>query len=203
MLLEKFKDIVLQNGKSFKDYLQATLEKFSNQNVFADPHADSKFELRKLNYHRMSRIIKTYKINSELKSLIEKNISEYQLWLVITEDWCGDSAQILPYLAVMASQNPLINFKILERDSNLDFMDLYLTDGKSRSIPKLIVIDKDWNEVFQWGARPKAAQDYFLQLKSEGLAKDSINEKLQMWYNADKGKSLEAEFSEILTLINN
>ena len=67
--------------------------------------------------------------------------------MVITENWCGDSAQNLPYLKI-ASCNPLIDFRIILRDDNLDIMDLYLTDNKSRSIPKLIA--KENGRAFQW-----------------------------------------------------
>lgn len=195
MLSNKLRDRILQNGKTFQQYLETTHVKFSGESA----SADFKDELRRLNYHRMSRIAKTYKIDEELKSIVEKNITEPQIWMTLTEDWCGDSAQIIPYIAAIASQNSLIDFRILERDSNPDIMDLYLSNGQSRSIPKLIVFDNNWNELFQWGARPKPGQEYFLKLKEEGLPKDSINEKMQLWYNADKGKSLEAEFKELLT----
>lgn len=116
----------------------------------------------KLNYQRLSRILRTYKIDEDLLGLIKK-ISSPQVWMVISEAWCGDSAQNLPYIAKIAECNSLINLRIILRDSNLDIMDLYLADGKSRSIPKLVAFNEDGNELFQWGARPKEAQELVTQ----------------------------------------
>lgn len=151
----------------------------------------------KLNYHRTLRILKTYKVNEELCSLIKK-ISQPQLWLVLTEHWCGDSAQILPYISKIAECNQLIDLRILERDKNLDIMDLYLTNG-TRSIPKLIAFDVEGNELFTWGPRPKEAQELILNAKKEGKSKEEFIEQLHLWYAKDGGQSIEKEFYEIIS----
>lgn len=151
----------------------------------------------KLNYQRLSRILRTYKIDEDLLGLIKK-ISSPQAWMVISEAWCGDSAQNLPYIAKIAECNSLINLRIILRDSNLDIMDLYLADGKSRSIPKLVAFNEDGNELFQWGARPKEAQELVTQLKNEGMEKEKFLEELHFWYGRDRGRTLENELKIIL-----
>jgi hypothetical protein len=152
--------------------------------------------LVKLNYQRFSRILRTYKVDDSLVEKI-KNISSPQIWMIISEVSCGDSAQNVPYIARIAEINPLIHLKIILRDSNLDIMDLYLTDGKSRSIPKLVAFDENGNELFQWGARPREAQELVNRLRSEGMSKEKFLEQLHLWYGRDRGKSLEQEFKEI------
>ena len=87
---------------------------------------------------------------------------------MITESWCGDSAQNLPVIAKLAQLNSNIDFKIVLRDSNLEFMDLHLTNT-SRAIPKLVVFDENNNELFQWGPRPVEAQNLFSRLKNDGI----------------------------------
>jgi len=154
-------------------------------------------EYRKLNLARVSRVEKTYFPSEEIKSVIKN--SDRQIWLVITEDWCGDSAQNLPAIAKIASLNNKIELKIVLRDSNLDLMDMYLTDGK-RSIPKLIAFDEQLNEIFIWGPRPKKAQEYFDNLKEQGLAKEDIIKEIHSWYAKDKCQSLENEFIELLRI---
>ena len=154
-------------------------------------------EYRKLNLARVSRVEKTYFPSEEIKSVITN--SDRQIWLVITEDWCGDSAQNLPAIAKIASLNNKIELKIVLRDSNLDLMDMYLTDGK-RSIPKLIAFDEQLNEIFIWGPRPKKAQEYFDNLKEQGLAKEDIIKEIHSWYAKDKCQSLENEFIELLRI---
>jgi hypothetical protein len=76
-------------------------------------------------------------------------------------------------------------------------MDQFLTDG-ARSIPKLIAIDRTSGDVLgTWGPRPKAAQELFVELRSRGVEKPLINEELQRWYLADKGRSLQTELAEL------
>lgn len=151
----------------------------------------------RLNYQRVSRILRTYKIDEKLLGLIKK-ISSAQIWMVISEAWCGDSAQNLPYIAKIAEHNPLINLRIILRDSNLDIMDLYLANGTSHSIPKLVAFDEDGNELFQWGARPKEAQELITRLKNEGMEKEKFLEELHFWYGRDRGRTLENELKTIL-----
>jgi hypothetical protein len=96
-----------------------------------------------LNDRRMKRLDKTIKISEETIQEFQK-VKRPQTWLVLTEGWCGDAAQSLPILNKIASYTANIDLKIVLRDENLDLMDLFLTNG-GRSIPKLIVLDKDNN----------------------------------------------------------
>lgn len=172
------------------------LEQFKNQVSVTDldllSESDKKyFEYRKLNFQRSSRLEKTFEPADETKILFAQ-IKTKQTWVVITESWCGDSAQNLPIIAKLAQLNKNIQLKIVLRDSNLDFMDLYLTDG-GRSIPKLIAFDENNDELFQWGPRPKIAKELFARLKNEGMEKTEINKELHLWYGRDKGKEVENE----------
>ena len=54
-------------------------------------------DYRKINLQRTNRITKTFKPNDAIVDLVKK-MDKPQTWLVITEDWCGDSAQNLPYI---------------------------------------------------------------------------------------------------------
>ncbi len=155
------------------------------------------YEYRKLNYQRSTRLEKTFVPANETKQVFDK-INQTQKWIVITETWCGDSAQNLPVIAKLAQLNDNIDLKIVLRDSNLEFMDLHLTNG-SRAIPKLIVYDEKDNELFQWGPRPVEAQNLFSQLKNAGMSKPDINKELHLWYGRNRGKEVE---KEIVNLIN-
>lgn len=155
-----------------------------------------KYEFKKLNMHRIKRAHKIYKPGEEILDLINQ-IDSPQLWMVITEDWCGDSAQNLPYFSIIANHNSNIKLRIIGRDENPEVMDQYLTNG-SRSIPKLVAFDEKGNELFQWGPRPRAAKELVDQLKSEGYSKEQFNEKLHLWYGRDRGKSLESEIIELV-----
>ncbi len=150
----------------------------------------------KLNLHRSQRIGRTYTVSDELGARLDR-IAAPRIWMVLTEPWCGDSAQCLPHLAVMARRNPLIDLRILPRDENLDVMDLYLT-GESRSIPQLVVFDTEGNELWRWGPRPAAAQVVFDQAKAEGLEKPALLERLHLWYGRDRGREVEREITGLV-----
>ena len=155
------------------------------------------FEYKKLNLQRTKRVHKTFKPDAELIEAINR-INLRQYWMVLTENWCGDSAQNLPYLAIIAKLNSNIELRILKRDENLEIMDMYLTNGKSRSIPKLVTFDENGNEIFQWGPRPVEAQRLVEKLKSEGLSHDEFVKELHLWYGRDKGNHLVQELKDKL-----
>ena len=154
------------------------------------------YEYRKLNYQRSTRLEKTFIPTDETKQIFS-NINQLQTWIVITETWCGDSAQNLPVIAKLAQLNDKIDFKIVLRDSNLEFMDLHLTNG-SRAIPKIIVYDENDNELFQWGPRPVEAQNLFSRLKNAGMPKSDINKDLHFWYGRNRGKEVEKEIVNLI-----
>jgi hypothetical protein len=80
-------------------------------------------------------------------------------------------------------------------------MDHYLTNG-TRSIPKLVAFDNEGNELFQWGARPKAAQDLVSDLKTQGFDKKYFLEKLHSWYARNRGADIEKEILLLLKKSN-
>lgn len=154
------------------------------------------YDYRKLNYQRSTRLEKTFIPTDDTRQVFS-NIHQTQKWIVITESWCGDSAQNLPIIAKLAELNNKIDFKIVLRDSNPEFMDLYLTYG-ARAIPKLIVFDENDNEIFQWGPRPAEAQNLYSRLKNAGVEKSEINKELHLWYGRNRGKEVEKEILHLV-----
>ena len=146
--------------------------------------------LTKLNRQRMKRIDNTLEFTPEQLAPF-KQITKGQLWLVISEAWCADGAQIVPVLAKIAQSNPLIDLKIVLRDENPDLMNQYLTNG-GKAIPILIIADAQSLEVLHvWGPRPKVATQMVEAYKKEhGKLTPEFKEDLQKWYNQDKGQSI-------------
>jgi len=170
----------------------------SDSDIQLDEEAKKLHGYTKLNLQRMKRVEKTFNISDKLRQLLS-TIKTKQNWVVITEGWCGDSAQNLPALVKIAKVNPLIELQIIERDDNLDIMDLYLTNG-TRSIPILISFDENGNEILRWGPRPKEAQQLVTRLKSEGMEHDAFVEQLHLWYARNKGVALVSELKTLLTV---
>ena len=154
--------------------------------------------LTKLNRQRMKRIDNTLEFTPEQLAPF-KQITKGQLWLVISEAWCADGAQIVPVLEKIAQSNPLIDLKIVLRDENPELMNQYLTNG-GKAIPILIIADAQSLEVLHvWGPRPKVATQMVEAYKKEhGKLTPEFKEDLQKWYNQDKGQSILADLTELL-----
>jgi len=197
MTKQFFSDGRISKGLSFAQYTELAVKKVGTP-LPEGASSDEKdlIEYTKLNLKRSERVEKTYTVSDELRRKLGE-ISSKQTWMVITEAWCGDSAQNLPYIAKMAAVNPLIDFRIVLRDENTDIMDEYLTNG-TRSIPILVAFDETGNELFKWGPRPKEAADLVKNAKAAGKTKDQFIEELHLWYGRNRGKALEAEFMELI-----
>ena len=103
-----------------------------------------------LNETRMNRLDKTIKVSEDSIANLQ-NLKRDYIWLVITEGWCGDAAQILPVFNKMAELSDKVELRIVFRDENEELMNLFLTN-KTKSIPKLIIIDKETGSVLNhWG----------------------------------------------------
>lgn len=148
-----------------------------------------------LNKSRFTRSLKQGVITQELTEVI-RAINEKQEWVIITEPWCGDAAQIVPYLFKIAALNPLINVLVQLRDSHSE-IESYLSNGKM-SIPKLIVRNKQGNDLFTWGPQPKALESLMIKLVNDNLSKEALKVSEQKWYNDDKGRGLQDEIIELI-----
>ena len=181
---------------TYQEYLDQFAEQVAISDIASlDPFEKQRYEYTKLNFQRSSRLEKTFEPTEESTQIFSQ-ISQKQQWIIITEIWCGDSAQSIPVIAKLAQLNDNIDLKILFRDSNLDFMDLYLTNG-GRSVPKLIAFDENNNELFQWGPRPAFAQNLVMGMKNDGIPKDEMNKELHLWYGRNRGKEVEKELVEL------
>ena len=155
-----------------------------------------------LNETRMHRLDKTIKITDENKQKLKDLKGEY-IWLVISEGWCGDAAQLLPIVDKMATESGKIEVRIVLRDENEDFMKLFLTN-KSKSIPIVVIINKESGSVIgKWGPRPKGALTLIGNYKKEfGVIDETVKTDLQMWYLHDKGLSTQDEIIALMQLIS-
>ena len=188
---------VTETAYSYADYM-LLMEKVVLENRTTGPKQSEDLAFyTKLNLARMQRLNKKVVLNEDLKAKVIQ-IEIPQTWYILTEAWCGDAAQNIPVLAAAALPNPLITVKLLLRDENPELMDAYMTNG-GRSIPKLIAVDVDFNELFTWGPRPAGANELMLAYKANPVQtlKEFV-EDIQRWYIADKTKSMQKELTEIL-----
>ena len=153
-----------------------------------------------MNIARMNRVEKTVTLSDELIQALN-NIKHKQQWVVISEGWCGDAAQIVPLFYLIEKQCDMVDLKFLLRDENLDLMDQYLTNG-GRAVPKLLIVDAaQLNVLTHWGPRPKLAQQLINDMQAAHIDINEIKEKLHLWYAKDRSKAIQQEITESLSIL--
>ena len=188
----------LFKSHTYAEYRKLVSDLLVNGQSTGNEQSESLTNYSKLNDARMNRLDKTIKLTDEVVSKLE-NLDHRYIWLVISEGWCGDAAQILPVINKMAlASNKKIDLRIVLRDENEELMSQYLTNG-GKAIPKVIVICKEAGIVrADWGPRPKAASELMANYKKEfGVIDEKIKTDLQLWYLADKGISVQEELMQI------
>lgn len=192
-------DEIKSAGLSYRQYFDLTKSDVENSNERLLSDTEKKqLSDKKLNLHRMARIEKHFQVSEELKTIIQ-SIDEPQTWMIISETWCGDSAQNIPCIAKIAELNPLIDLKIILRDEHPEIMDLYLTNG-TRSIPIAVIFSEDGTELLKWGPRPQEAKKLFDDLTAQGIEKSAKLEKLHLWYGRNRGSDLQKELRQMLQM---
>jgi hypothetical protein len=110
------------------------------------------------------------------------------LWmLVLNADWCLDSANTVPVMQRLAEAVPGVELRLLERDRFPEVMDRYLTHD-SRSIPLVIMLDRDLRELGHWGPRPAELQAWVVAHQATLPAEQRYREE-RRWYARDRGET--------------
>ncbi len=188
----------LAGAYSYSAYRQLLDGLMAENRTTGAAQTDELVQYTHLNIQRMQRIDKTVELLPELRAALAALPAHY-VWLVLTEGWCGDAAQVLPVLEAVAqaSAGRLATHYLL-RDEHLNLIDRYLTNG-SRAIPKLIVLHADTlTEVANWGPRPAPALELAAGLKQEGVSHDDFLLQLHGWYAKDHTLSTQRELLELL-----
>jgi hypothetical protein len=188
----------LSNSFNYAEYRNHATNLILAEQVTGNEQSEDLLHYAQLNEVRMNRLEKTIQITEEVKNVIA-DIKKEQIWLVITESWCGDAAQILPIIYKMSQLSESVYMRIVLRDDNEDLMNKFLTNG-GKAIPKLVFVEKESMEVLgDFGPRPTAATKLVSDYKAEfGIIDATIKSNLQKWYLQDKGISTQNEIAAFL-----
>jgi hypothetical protein len=192
----------LSNSFSYLEYKKLITDLLSEGKSTGNEQSEDLLNYTNLNQSRIKRLDKTIVISEHICLKLKKLDKKY-IWLVISEGWCGDAAQILPILNKMTVQSDKIELRIVLRDSNDDLMNDYLTNG-GKAIPKLIIIEKQSKKVCNhWGPRPEGALTLIKNYKEKfGIIDTEAKTQLQLWYLQDKGQSVQNEVIELMLELN-
>ncbi|MEM9051266.1 MAG: thioredoxin family protein [Bacteroidota bacterium] len=193
-----------ENTFSYLDYIREIETMVKDKKTSGPDQSESLVNYTYLNFKRMSRLNKTIKLDEEILKTMQ-TLSKGMTWIIITEAWCGDAAQNIPYISKLAGASENIELKLIYRDENPSFMDRYLTNG-AKSIPKLICLDRaSKEELFVWGPRPEPVQKMVMDNKAlpedQRLAYDEFSKIVHTWYAKDKNTTLRSELLHIFRSI--
>lgn len=180
------------NFQQYSEHFERILHSPAPEAPYNDP---AFYNYVKLNWSRMNRWLKKGVLSPELKDALT-NMAP-QKWIVLLEPWCGDAAQIVPFIELMQRSTDRIVVDYQLRDEAPFLIESYLTNG-GKAIPKLIAQDSNGNDVFVWGPRPAACQQLNDELKELHVPVEELKIALQNWYNEDEGRELQKEITDLL-----
>jgi hypothetical protein len=193
-IMINYNDIFNQEGLSYQAYRNLIDVLLAQHKTTGDDDSEAMLHYTKMNVHRMSRVDKTVALQRELLAALGVVKGHFR-FLVISEGWCGDAAQLVPLFDKISATFPeQFELRFVLRDKNLPLIDAHLTNG-GRAIPVLLVLDDAGNVVAKWGPRPAAIQELLTEWKKEETDIMALAEKLHGWYAKDKTGSAQKELA--------
>lgn len=185
----------VRNSQSYQEYLDILKEHAESGRTSGEFQKESLIKYTKLNYARVKRLEKQV-LELDFAKFKRPRLSNLQP-IAITETWCGDAVQSLPFINAYGKAMGWKPLRTLWRDANPELIDTYHTNG-TRSIPKVLFVNEAMEVLATWGPRPKELQDYVVHAKTQpGYDYSEVSLYVQKWYNADKGVSTLREIDEL------
>ena len=117
--------------------------------------------------------------------------------LAIAEDWCGDSANTIPYLARLVEQVDGLEMRVVNSTAGRAVMEAHRTPDGRAATPTVILLDDEWNEAGCFVERPTPLMEWYLANRADKTS-DELHEYIFDWYTADAGA---ATVEDLLTLL--
>ena len=195
--METIISAALEKAVTYSEYRRIVSDMLAEGKSTGDVQSEDLTHYSLLNQTRMNRLEKTIRPDEEAVHALNSLGGKYT-WLVLSEGWCGDAAQIVPVMEILSKAVDTIELRIVFRDENPELMNLFLTNG-ARSIPKLVALNSEGRVVGHWGPRPKPAAELIARHKAEkGIVDEEAKTDLQLWYLHDKGISTQRELAKMM-----
>ena len=181
-----------QNSITFDAYIKETERRIAVQNPEDDHN-----EYYELGLQRMNRTLKTFKIDEEQLNVLKSKNFNGKI-LIISEPWCGDASATVPAVTQFFEAAD-VEVKIFLKDSDTSLIEKFLTNG-TQSIPKILILDENFEVKNVWGPRPKFGNDLLKKFKEnpETYPREEFYNDLQVYYAKNRGKDAITELLELL-----
>lgn len=117
--------------------------------------------------------------------------------LVIADDWCGDSAHTVPYVARLAASLEGLEMRIVASDDARPLMRAHPTPDGRAATPTMVLLDEEFHERGCFVERPPRLQSWFLE-NPGNLPRARLLDEKYARYEADAGRSTLEEIVAVL-----
>ncbi len=117
--------------------------------------------------------------------------------LAVAEDWCSDSVNTIPYLALLADRVDGIEMRIIDSDAGREIMEAHGTPDGRPATPTLLILDETYEQVGCWVERPADLQAWALENRPK-LEDDEFLAQKMAWYREDGGRQTVSEVLELI-----
>jgi len=112
--------------------------------------------------------------------------------LAVAEDWCGDSANTIPYLARLAERVDGLDMAVIDSRRGRGVMEARRTPDGRPATPTVLLLDAGWNEVGSLVERPAPLMEWY-QAHRADMSSEDLHEHIYGWYGRDRGVSTLAQ----------
>ncbi len=119
--------------------------------------------------------------------------------LAVAEDWCGDSANTVPYLARLVDQVPGLELRIVDSKKGKWVMERHQTPDGRPATPTIVLLDPEGNERGCFVERPAQLRAWVAENKPK-LSEDDFQSAKMAWYRKDQGHQTVLEIVELLEM---
>lgn len=188
----------LEGAMSYKSFRKLVSDLGAAGKVTGHTQHEGLLAYSRINEQRMNRWDKHTRLLPGLLDAAHRITGPYR-WIVITEGWCGDSAQQLPVMQKIADEVKGLELRVVLRDDHPGLMDRFLTAG-SRSVPILVCLDAHNRVCWHWGPRPAAAQAMVMEERGRAdYQAEKTKERLHLWYAQNSSTDLQTELTAMLS----
>lgn len=117
--------------------------------------------------------------------------------LAVAEDWCGDSAYNLPYVARLVEAVDGLDLRIVNSSVGRALMESHRTPDGRAATPTFLLLDGAWEEAGCFVERPSPLMAWYLDHRTS-LDTDALHEHIVDFYESDGGSATVADVVALL-----
>ncbi len=117
--------------------------------------------------------------------------------LAIAEDWCSDSVNTIPFLALLTERVENLEMRIIDSDAGREIMEANRTPDGRAATPTLLILDEAFESSGCWIERPAELQTWALENRAKLEEGEFLRQKIT-WYREDGGRRTVEEIVAVI-----